>query len=385
MKAGWQYKTLNHIAENLDGKRVPITKNVRSSGAYPYYGASGIVDFVGDYIFDGDLLLVSEDGANLLARTYPIAFSISGKAWVNNHAHVLRFKENVTQKLVEYYLNSIPLNDYVSGMAQPKLNQKMLNTIPVPFPPLSEQQRIVTILDEAFEGIATATANAKKNLAHARELFNAYVQKFFFDKNNGWEEKKLSDVVAELITGPFGSSLHKSDYVASGIPVVNPQNIIGGEIVPFDKTMVSEETRARLTKFSLREKDIIIARRGEMGRCAVVDKVKSGWLCGTGSMIIRLKNTASEQYIMQLLQSTTVRKRLEGDAIGATMSNLNQDILLGVRFHLPSVEEQHNIIKKLDELSTETKKLEAIYQQKLTALQELKKSILNQAFSGQLN
>lgn len=144
----WEAKTINQIAENLDSKRVPITKNVRSSGAYPYYGASGIVDYVGEFIFDDDLLLVSEDGANLLARTYPIAFSISGKTWVNNHAHVLRFKEMATQKLVEYYLNSIPLNDYVSGMAQPKLNQKMLNTIVVPYPSLAEQQLIVAKLDE---------------------------------------------------------------------------------------------------------------------------------------------------------------------------------------------------------------------------------------------
>ena len=143
---GWEEKTLNQISENLDSKRVPITKSVRSNGSYPYYGASGIVDYVDDFIFDDDLLLVSEDGANLLARTYPIAFSVSGKTWVNNHAHVLRFQDITTQKFVEFYLNSIPLDDYVSGMAQPKLNQKMLNTIVIPYPALSEQQRIVTTL-----------------------------------------------------------------------------------------------------------------------------------------------------------------------------------------------------------------------------------------------
>lgn len=144
----WVQKTLNQIAENLDNKRVPITKNVRSSGEYPYYGASGIVDYVDNFIFDGDLLLVSEDGANLLARTYPIAFSISGKTWVNNHAHVLRFEEVATQKFIEFYLNSISLDDFVSGMAQPKLNQKMLNSIPVPFPSLPEQKAIVAKFEE---------------------------------------------------------------------------------------------------------------------------------------------------------------------------------------------------------------------------------------------
>ena len=99
------------------------------------------VDYVDDYIFDEDLLLVSEDGANLLARTYPIAFPISGKNWVNNHAHVLRFENMATQKFVEYYLNSIRLDDYVSGMAEPKLNQKMLNSILITLPKTTDEQR----------------------------------------------------------------------------------------------------------------------------------------------------------------------------------------------------------------------------------------------------
>jgi type I restriction enzyme, S subunit len=132
---GWVEKKLGDVCENLDSKRIPITKSKRESGDVPYYGASGVVDHVAGYIFDEDLLLVSEDGANLLARTYPIAFSVSGKTWINNHAHVLNFKDIHSQRFIEYYLNSISLEPYVNGMAQPKLNQKMLNSIPVPFPP----------------------------------------------------------------------------------------------------------------------------------------------------------------------------------------------------------------------------------------------------------
>jgi len=130
----WSQTTIDKLSTNLDSKRVPITKNVRSSGKYPYYGASGIVDYVADYIFDGDNLLVSEDGANLLARSTPIAFSVSGKYWVNNHAHILHFKDRATQRFVELYLESIKLDDYITGAAQPKLNQKALNTIPIPIP-----------------------------------------------------------------------------------------------------------------------------------------------------------------------------------------------------------------------------------------------------------
>ena len=146
--------TLDKISENCDSQRKPVTSGNRIKGDYPYYGASGIVDYVNDYIFDGDYLLVSEDGANLVARSTPIAFSISGKNWVNNHAHILKFKESATRKFVEHYLNSINLEKYISGGAQPKLNQQNLNKIPIPLPPLSVQQRIVNVLDN-FDAICS--------------------------------------------------------------------------------------------------------------------------------------------------------------------------------------------------------------------------------------
>ena len=143
---GIEYKTLPEISENCDRQRKPVTKGNRQAGVYPYYGASGIVDYVADYIFDGDYLLVSEDGANLLARNTPIAFSISGKNWVNNHAHVLKFNFAELQKYVEIYLNSIDLSKYISGGAQPKLNQDNLNRIPIPVPSDDEVKKIVGVL-----------------------------------------------------------------------------------------------------------------------------------------------------------------------------------------------------------------------------------------------
>ena len=144
---GYAVVTLEDIAENCDSMRKPVTSGKREAGEYPYYGASGIVDYVKDYIFDGDYLLVSEDGANLLARSTPIAFSISGKNWVNNHAHVLKFDCYETRRFIEFYLNSIDLSSYISGGAQPKLNQKNLNRIEIPLPSQERQKYIVEILD----------------------------------------------------------------------------------------------------------------------------------------------------------------------------------------------------------------------------------------------
>ena len=168
----WPNVTLPGISQNLDRVRVPITKKDRKPGDVPYYGASGVVDHVADFLFDEDLLLVSEDGANLLARTYPIAFSISGKSWVNNHAHVLRFENTFTQEYVRLYLNSISLEPYVSGMAQPKLNQKALNQISIPFPSESRRAEIVERADAIFnesEQLVTAYQASLEGLCDIRQ------------------------------------------------------------------------------------------------------------------------------------------------------------------------------------------------------------------------
>ena len=158
---GWPIRKINELGENLDSRRIPITSGNRAKGVYPYYGASGIVDYVEDYIFDEDILLISEDGANLLARVTPIAFPATGKVWVNNHAHVMRFSNKCTQCYVEYLLNMIDISDYVTGTAQPKLNQAKLNSIPIPTPPLETMQRFEDIVKQADKSKFTATTTSK--------------------------------------------------------------------------------------------------------------------------------------------------------------------------------------------------------------------------------
>ena len=165
---------MGEIAINLDSQRRPVTKSARTTGSVPYYGASGIVDYVSDYIFDGDYLLVSEDGANLLARSTPIAFSISGKTWVNNHAHVLKFNSYAERRFIEIYLNSIDLSPYVSGAAQPKLNQANLNRIPVPAPPLDEQERIVAILDKFDALVNDISSGLPAEIKARRQQYTHY-------------------------------------------------------------------------------------------------------------------------------------------------------------------------------------------------------------------
>lgn len=171
---GVRWATLGEIAINLDSQRRPVSKSARTTGNIPYYGASGIVDYVSDYIFDGDYLLVSEDGANLLARSTPIAFSISGKTWVNNHAHVLQFDTYAERRFAEIYLNSIDLSPYVSSAAQPKLNQTNLNRIPIPIPPFEEQARIVAILDKFDALVNDLSSGLPAEIKARRQQYEHY-------------------------------------------------------------------------------------------------------------------------------------------------------------------------------------------------------------------
>jgi restriction endonuclease S subunit len=183
----WPRRPLGGLAENLDSRRVPITKGDRKEGPFPYYGASGIVDHVADFIFDEDILLISEDGANLLARSTPIAFAVSGKCWVNNHAHVLKFAQPATQKFVEVYLNTISIEGFVTGAAQPKLNQEALNRIPIPIPDNVATQQAIVAEIEAEQALVAAN----------RELITRFDRKIQATLARIWGEDEAT--VAEAV------------------------------------------------------------------------------------------------------------------------------------------------------------------------------------------
>jgi type I restriction enzyme S subunit len=172
----WTYTLLEEVAENLDNRRIPISSSQRVRGGTPYYGASGIVDYVEGYIFDETLLCVSEDGANLVARSTPIAFTIEGQTWVNNHAHVLKFTDSHIHSLVEAYLNQMDLGDFLTGMAQPKLNRGMLDTIAIPLPSLQEEAASVAeVIITADIGLAESAR--RLNALHQHK--DALMQQLF--------------------------------------------------------------------------------------------------------------------------------------------------------------------------------------------------------------
>ena len=177
----WEWVRLGEIVENLDGQRKPIKSEDRKGrqGQYPYYGASGIIDTFDDYIFEGTHLLISEDGANLLARIYPIAFIATGKFWVNNHAHIVKALSCTTNKFLEFYFESLDISRWVTGAAQPKFNQTKLNSVPVPLPPLAEQERILKILEMKCGYQENTHSNLKSNQLIFKNLKESILARAF--------------------------------------------------------------------------------------------------------------------------------------------------------------------------------------------------------------
>jgi type I restriction enzyme S subunit len=199
LPVNWRCVPLGDYVENHDNNRVPISSTERQNrkGKYPYYGASGQIDTIDGYTHDGDFILIGEDGANLLTRTKPIAFSVQGKVWVNNHAHVLKCKDGYENKYFEYFINSINLAQWVSGSAQPKLNQKNMNEIPISVPPKQEQTEIIRRVEQLFTYADQIEQRVKDAQARVNQLTQSILAKAFRGElTTEWREQN-----PDLITG----------------------------------------------------------------------------------------------------------------------------------------------------------------------------------------
>lgn len=174
--------TFSTLVDNFDSNRVPIKSNERDkmNGDYPYYGATGIIDYINEYIFDGEYLLISEDGANLVARKYPIAFIANGKFWVNNHAHIVQAKKKLTtNKFLEYFFANLDLSDFITGSAQPKLSQKKLNSIECFIPKLSTQTELCDLFDKYSLLSKKTQSKLEEQLAYLKQLKSSILSKAF--------------------------------------------------------------------------------------------------------------------------------------------------------------------------------------------------------------
>jgi type I restriction enzyme S subunit len=197
-------------------------------------------------------------------------------------------------------------------------------------------------------------------------------------------KRKLKDVVNSIQIGPFGSLLHKSDYVPSEIPVINPTNIVDGKINPSPKVTIHKLKKCKLERYVLKEGDLIVGRRGEMGRCAVVTKEEDGWICGTGSLSLRPGTELMPYFLQILISSPQVVAYLEDASVGSTMTNLNQKIFSNMEIPVPPKEVQNQIVKNCQSLLRTAERMETRCRKSEGLLERLERRILAKAFRGEL-
>ena len=377
----WEKEKLGEICEILDNKRKPISKNKRIAGEYPYYGATGIVDYVNDFIFDERLVLVGEDGAKWCSGDNT-AFIVEGKVWVNNHAHVLKPKNNLIDSYLVYYLNHQDLSDYITGLTVPKLNQEKLRSIPIPLPSLEEQRAIVAKLDQAFAAIDQAKANIEKNIANAKELFQSKLNQIFSQKGEGWEEKRIKEI-GKVQTGTTPPTKDKDNY-GEFIPFIKPAHFNSdGSLTPLDSYLSEKGIK----------KSRLIEANSVLMVCIGATIGKTGFTeidvtCNQQINAVTPSKNYNYKFIYFGMISRIFQDEVleNGKGAQATLPIINkskwENLFLNVN---PNKDAQQQIVTQLDQLQEQTNLLVIKYQQKLANLEELKKSILEKAFKGELS
>lgn len=250
-------------------------------------------------------------------------------------------------------------------------------------PSVSVQKEIVSRIEERLSSLdnAVETLNkTKKKLA----IYRQAVLRDAFDQSDSFDIVELQNIVADIRIGPFGTMLHKSDYVEDGIPIINPQHIKNQAIIPSKRVSISLEKAEELRSYRLKKNDVIMGRRGEMGRTAAVGIDEEDWICGTGSIIIRLKPEYDAVFLSQILASPDIVHYLEEKSTGTTMNNLNEDIVKHIPVPNITAEEQKKIKVTLDAKVSVCENIEQTVDTALAQAEAMRQSILKEAFEGRL-
>ena len=332
----------------------------------------------------GSVLMVVRSG--ILARTVPIA--IAGcdltinqdlKALCPSGAVLTRFLYHLLDSRMDELLSMVS-----RGATVHRLMTEQIRSMEIVLPPLPEQRRIVGILDEAFEGIATARANAERNLQNARALFESHLQSVFSQRGEGWVEKALG----EFATFRNGINFTKSSR-GETVKIVGVKDFQQSFWAPLDGLATVTTDGALPESDLLKENDILFVRsNGNMeliGRCLLIGSVTDKITHSGFTIRARLNGGGvSARYLCHFLKSRLARRKMIDSGIGTNIKSLNQTTLSALAIPVPSIAEQETVVDLLESVDVEIRRLASIYERKLAALEALKKSLLDQAFTGRL-
>ena len=413
MPEGWAWARFLAITINRDSERKPISASQRTDveKIYDYYGASGKIDKIDKYIFDEKLLLIGEDGANLVTRSKPIAFFAEGKYWVNNHAHCIDSPDKSILQFICFFINAINLEKYVTGSAQPKMTQDNMNSILVALPPYKEQQLISQQLDIIWasidkiefekENVLKLVDNAKSKIldlairgklvsqdsnnepasvllerirAEKEELIKQGKIKrdkkesviFKGDDNSYYE--RVGDIISNIddeipfevpqnwewsrlqtICYPITDGTHKTPtYSDSGYIFLSAKNITTGKINWNDIMYIPKSLHDELySRVSPKMNDILLAKNGTTGVAAIVDRECEFDIYVTLALLRVINNNISSQYLLKIIASNTIQDYFKSSLKGIGVPNLHLEHIRTTLIPIPPINEQNKIVEKI--------------------------------------
>ena len=406
----WDYRPLAELTENFDFKRVPVKGADRRPGPYPYYGASGVVDHVDGYLFEGEYLLIAEDGENLRTRTTPIAFTAKGRFWVNNHAHIVRGNDLANTQFLMYALAKIDISGYLTGSTMPKLTQGHMNRIPILAPSRDEQDKIVAILGSLDDKIDLNRRMNETLEAMAGALFRSWFVDFdpvrakqegrqppgldaataalfpdSFDDSplgsipRGWQVKEFAEIVDVI------DCLHtrKPDRSASGLPLLQLWNIRDDGLLDMAETYFIDKDAYKLwtSRIEASLGDCVITNVGRVGAVAQIPAEMKAAL-GRNMTGIRCKSSFSfPTFLIQCLLSDALREEIERNKdTGTILDALNVRNIPRLRFTKPT----SSLLKQFEQVVRPLRaKMEQNLQESQT-LAALRDALLPKLLSGEL-
>ena len=386
----WEISLLGEACAFLDGQRRPVKSSDRAKmqGAYPYYGASGVVDFVDNYLFDGEFILLGEDGENILSRNLPLAFQVSGKIWVNNHAHILEPKADFEIGYLTNFLESLDYRLLNSGTAQPKLNKKTCEKIRVAKPKLVEQKAIAEALSDVDGLIASLEALIEKKLAlktaAMQQLLTGKTRLGGFGAGKGMKQTELGEIPEDWDVVPLGEigkpviglTYKPSDVSDEGTLVLRSSNIQDGALAYENNVFVKHDVPQRV--ITCEEDLLICVRNGSrslIGKCALIDLKAAGSAFGA---FMSLFKSDESKFVYFQFQSRVIKKQIE-DTMGATINQItNKDLN---RFCIPfpkNEQERGKITEILSDLELEAQSLVS----RLSKTKALKQGMMQELLTG---
>jgi len=391
MIQGWEIKKLGDVCETgAGGTPLKAHKDYYEGGTIPWIMSGEVSQ---GEVFEAKNFITEKGLKNSSAKLFPInTVLVAMYGATAGQVGILKFEACTNQAVCGILPNNKTIPEYLFycflskkdelvaqavGGAQPNISQIKIRNTKIPLPPLPEQQSIVAILNEAFAAIAKAKANAEQNLKNAKELFDVYLHKYYTSKEEGWEEKNLKEV-AEYFNGLTYSP---KDVSNEGIIVLRSSNVQNDELDFNDIVRVNLTVKEKII---VKEGDILMCSRNGsarlVGKTATIKNLDEEMTFGTFMMIIR---SPFNSYLSWFFKSTDFRNQIKGGE-NNMINQITRYMLDDVVISFPPTEKQNEVVRQLDALSIEIKKLETIYNQKINDLEELKKSVLQKAFSGQL-